>query len=227
MPRQMKDFTFKVKAVDDSGTFTGFASTYGGPPDLQNDIVAPGAFKQAINMQPSNGYPLLWAHDQAEPIGLAKISDSALGLMTNGSLNLDTDEGQKAYSNLKFGSVRGMSIGYDCLDGQYTYDQDGVRTLNLIRLHEISLVSVPANPNALITGVKSLDEARRMLRDAAVNPDAITLAQLRSISNELVSILDPEDLEDEDPDDEEDLADQKQATLILKNLARELKGIRL
>lgn len=229
MPRQTKDFTFQVKALDDSGTFTGFASTYGGPPDLQGDIVAPGAFKQAINMQPSGGYPLLWAHNQAEPVGLAKIRDSSLGLMTNGSLNLDTPDGQKAYSNLKFGAVKGMSIGYDCADGQYTYDQDGIRTLNLLRLHEISLVSVPANPNALITGVKSLDDAQRVLLAAAINPDTITLTQLQAISKELVSILNPEDLEDEDPDedDEEDLAVQKEAALILKSLALELKGMRL
>jgi HK97 family phage prohead protease len=77
---------------------------------------------------------LLWAHDSSQPIDLARISDSPKGLVTNGLLNLETPEGQKAYSNLKFKSVRGLSIGYDCLDGKYAVDQTGVRTLLEVRL---------------------------------------------------------------------------------------------
>lgn len=233
MKRRTKDFTLKLtKGLDDTGSFVGLASTYGGSPDLYGDIVAPGAFTQAINSQ-GDGYTLLWAHDSSAPVGLAKISDSSKGLLTNGLINLETQAGRDAYSNLKFKSVRGLSIGYDCLEGKYTVDQSGVRTLLEVRLWEISLVAFPANQNALITDVKSLDDARRILRDAAVSPDAITLAQLRSISKELVSILEPDDLDegddddDEDEDDEEDVEDQKQAALILKSLALELKGMRL
>jgi HK97 family phage prohead protease len=227
MRRQTKDFTLKLtKGLDDTGSFVGLASTYGGSPDLYGDIVAPGAFAQAINSQ-GDGYPLLWAHDPSEPVGLAKISDSSKGLVTNGLLNLETQEGRKAYSNLKFKSVKGLSIGFDCLDGKFTFDQAGVRTLQEVRLWEISLVAFPANQNALVTNVKSLDDALRIVRDAAVSPDAITLAQLRSISKELVSILDPEVDDEEDEDDEEDLAEQKEAALILKSLALDLKGMRL
>jgi hypothetical protein len=225
--RQTKDFALKMtKAPDESGSFVGLASTYGGSPDLQGDIVAPGAFAQAINSQ-GDGYPLLWAHDSSQPVGLAKIADSPKGLITNGSLNLGTQAGRDAYSNLKFKSVKGLSIGYDCLDGKYTYDQDGVRTLLEVRLWEISIVAVPANQNALVSDVKSLDDAQRILRAAAVNPDTITLTQLQAISRELASILEPDDTDDEDEDDEDDLEEQREAALILKNLALELKGIRL
>jgi HK97 family phage prohead protease len=229
MRRQTKDFTLKLtKGLDETGSFVGLASTYGGSPDLYGDIVAPGAFAQAINRQ-GDGYPLLWAHDGSTPIGRAKISDSPKGLLTNGLINLETQAGRDAHSNLKFKSVRGLSIGYDCAEGKYTVDQAGVRTLQEVRLWEISLVALPANQNALVTDVKSLDDALRIMRDAAVSPDAITLAQLRSISKELVSILDPDDSEDEDEDEDdgEDLAAQQEAALILKSLTRDLKGMLL
>jgi hypothetical protein len=227
MKRRTKDFTLKLtKGLDETGSFVGLASTYGGSPDLYGDIVAPGAFTQAINSQ-GDGYTLLWAHDSSTPVGRAKISDSSKGLVTNGLLNLETQAGRDAYSNLKFKSVRGLSIGYDCVEGRYTVDQSGVRTLLEVRLWEISLVAFPANQNALVTDVKSLDDAIRIVRDAAVSPDAVTLAQLRSISKELVSILDPDDDDEEDEDDEEDLAEQKEAALILKSLALDLKGMRL
>jgi hypothetical protein len=39
-----RDFSLKVKALDDSGTFTGYASTYGGPPDMVGDVIEPGAY---------------------------------------------------------------------------------------------------------------------------------------------------------------------------------------
>lgn len=222
MPQQTKDFTLKLKVLDDSGSFSGYASTYGGPPDLYGDIVAPGAFKQAIYSQ-GNGYPLLWAHDQSKPVGLEKISDSTKGLIVDGALNLESPVGQTAYSDLKFGSVKGLSIGYDCLEGKYTYDQTGIRTLNEVRLFEISLVAIPANPLAQVTSVKSLQDARRLLREAATNPD--DKVALRSLLKEIRLLLDPED--DENEEDLIEDADEKEIVLALRGMVLELKGMRL
>jgi HK97 family phage prohead protease len=106
-----RDFSLRVKALDDSGTFTGYCSTYGGPPDLVGDIIEPGAYKQAIASQ-GNGYPLLWAHQQSEPLGLVKISDSAAGLVCNASMVMADPAAQRAYAHLKAGSIKGLSIGY-------------------------------------------------------------------------------------------------------------------
>lgn len=239
-----RDYSLKVKALDDTGAFTGYASTYGPPADLVGDIIEPGAFKQAIQMQ-GKGFPLLLAHDQAAPLGLAKVSDSSSGLVVNGSLLLDDPAAQRAYTHLKAGSIRGLSIGFTLPSGagKVSYADDGTRTLKEIHLHEISLVAVPANQRAVVTGVKTLGDVRHVLatmRDAT-DPDVIQ--ELRSVSTEVKRLLkkdgdcdcdcpecmagncvDCSDSDCEDPNCEgsmaaaEELAALKQLAMSLKNL---------
>jgi HK97 family phage prohead protease len=194
--QQTRDFSFlKVKALDESsGTFTGYASTYGGPPDLQGDIIEPGAYKQAIVSQ-GNGYPLLWAHQQSEPLGLAKVSDSAAGLVVNGSMVMADPAAQRAYAHLKAGSIKGLSIGFNLppeSSGKVTYGADGTRTIREIKLFEISLVAIPANPAAQVVSVKSLSQVERLLsgiKHGDVTSDMALASQLRSIDRALKSLL--------------------------------------
>jgi len=188
---QTRDFSLKVKVLDDSGTFTGLASTYGAPADLVGDIIAPGAYKQAIQMQ-GKGLPLLWAHSQSEPLGLCTISDSTAGLIVNGSLLMEDSGAKRAHVFMKAGIVRGLSIGYTLPvgTGKVTYGDDGTRTLKEVRLHEISLVAVPANPYAVVTTVKTLGQIENVLR--TFRPGDVTasdLEQLRSIDLSLKALL--------------------------------------
>src|SRR5437016_13791524 len=129
---QTRDFSLKLtmKSLDDSGTFVGLASPYGRPADMVGDIIEPGAYKQAIASQGA-GVPLLWSHLQSEPLGLAKVSDSAAGLVVNGSLVMSDPAAQRAYAHLKAGSIKGLSIGYTLPNGagKVTYNDDGTRTL--------------------------------------------------------------------------------------------------
>jgi HK97 family phage prohead protease len=102
-----RDFPLRVKALDDqSGAFTGYASTYGAPADLTGDIVLPGAFAQSIAQQGA-GYRLLWSHKQDEPLGIAKVSDSANGLVVSGTLLMSDSGAQRAHAFLKAGCHQG------------------------------------------------------------------------------------------------------------------------
>jgi HK97 family phage prohead protease len=187
-----RDFSLKVKVLDDSGTFTGYASTYGGPPDLTGDIIEPGAYKQAIASQGA-GYPLLWAHQQSEPLGLAKVSDSAAGLVVNGSMVMADPIAQRAYAHLKAGSIKGLSIGFNLppeSSGKVTYGNDGTRTIREIKLFEVSLVAIPANPLAQVTSVKSLAQVEHLLRSyRAGEVTAADIDQFRSIDLALKALL--------------------------------------
>jgi HK97 family phage prohead protease len=194
---QTRDYSLKldVKALDESsGSFTGLASTYGGPPDAYGDIIEPGAFKQAIAAQ-GNGYPLLWAHQQSEPLGLVKVSDSVKGLAVTGSMVMADPAAQRAYAHLKAGSIRGLSIGFSLppeSSGKVAYGSDGTRTLKEIRLHEISLVAIPANSFAQVVSVKSLGQVERLLsgiKPGDVSGDAALAEQLRGIDAALKSLL--------------------------------------
>jgi len=61
-----------------------------------------------------------------------------------------------------------------------------------LRLWEVSVVTFPMNEVAMVTSVKSIDDARRVLREAPANPDE--QAALRALKA-IRALLDPEETE--------------------------------
>jgi HK97 family phage prohead protease len=184
-----RDFNLKLKALSDTGAFTGLASPYGDPPDLLDDVIEPGAYRQAIAHQ-GKGYPFLFSHQQDQPLGVARISDSQDALLVDGELVMEDPNVQRAHAHMKKGSMRGLSIGFLPVEGKVGYRSDGVRVLKEIRLLEISLVAIPAAPRAQITAVKSLGDIRYMLKslhDGDVDDDS--LSDLLAIDHELKRLL--------------------------------------
>ncbi|HTF69707.1 MAG TPA: HK97 family phage prohead protease [Edaphobacter sp.] len=218
-----RDFNLKVKGFDQTGSFTGYASTYNGV-DLHGDTILAGAFKQAIASQ-GNGFPLLWSHQPSEPLGLAKISDSAAGLVVDGSMVMVDPAAQRAYAHLKAGSIKGLSIGYTLpseSSGKTTYNADGTRTIREIKLYEVSLVAIPADPRAIVTSVKSLSQVESLLR--GVRPgdlDAVLMEQLRGIDAELKRLL----IADDDSEGRVQVEQAAEELALLKSFAAELEGI--
>ena len=78
---------------------------------------------------------------------------------------------------------------------------------------EVSVVIFPMNEAAMVTSVKSIDDARRVPREAAANPD--DKAALRSLLKEIRLLLDPEDD-----------AEEKEIALALRSMVQELKSMR-
>lgn len=150
----------EIKALDtEKRTFTGIATTPSA--DRMGDIVEPkGAqFKLPI--------PLLWQHNASDPIGWvtrAKVTDA--GIEVEGEIADIPDEGplkdrlKTAWQMLKSKLVRGLSIGFNSvessrIDGTYSY-----RFLKWEWL-ELSAVTIPANQDASITAIKSIDTELR------------------------------------------------------------------
>lgn len=145
------DFGLEIKSLDDSGVLRGFASTYNNV-DRDGDVVLPGAF--AKTLRESNGkVPILWQHDQREPVGVAELTDDpGRGLLLKGQLDLDVEIGRRAYSALKKRIVGGLSIGYQTVRSTM---KNGVRQLAELKLYEVSIVTIPANAEAIVTSVKA------------------------------------------------------------------------
>jgi len=178
-------------ALEDSGAFTGLASTFDNT-DLTGDRIFRGAFSQSIARQPPKGYPVLWSHRQDEPIGVGRIEDSKDGLVIRGQLLLEDPAAARAYLHLRNQTVRGLSIGFSLPrgDGKVDYTHDGAHVLKEIFLHEVSLVSIPANPLATVTSVKTLGDVRHILKslsDEQVDEDV--LADLIEVDRELKRLL--------------------------------------
>lgn len=162
------DAVMSVKMLEAEGEFEGYASTFGNV-DQGGDIVVRGAFKKSLRKikKEKRLIPMLWQHDQREPIGVYKsIVEDENGLKVHGQINLAAGAlERRAYEHLKAGALGGMSIGYRMLPGTYEYDADErVTLLKQIDLREISLVTMPMNIEARVGDVKAdLEEIRGRL----------------------------------------------------------------
>lgn len=168
------DAALELKAVNDDGYFAGYGSVFSNV-DAYRDVIAPGAFKNSLAAWQTKGRlpPLLWQHDQAQPIGVyTAMSEDTRGLRVEGRLLKDeVRQAGEAYALMKAGALSGLSIGF--ITKADTWDTaKKTRSLQEIDLHECSLVTIPANGEARVTMVKSAEaittirEFEGMLREA-------------------------------------------------------------
>jgi HK97 family phage prohead protease len=188
----LKSFDYRLsieaKDVNAEGEFEGYASTFGNV-DQGGDIVEPGAFIESVVDAKKDGrtIPMLWQHDQREPIGIWKdIAEDRKGLYVKGQLLIDADPlAKRAHGLLKAKALGGMSIGYRIPAGGAEPDEKkpGVMRLVKVDLREISLVTMPMNIQARVTTVKSIldggklptvREFEEFLRDAGFSKTLAT-----------------------------------------------------
>lgn len=227
MQHERLDFNFKIKGeVSESGTFTGMAATYGNE-DLGHDIIDRGAFTRTLDAK--KDFPILWQHQVDNPIGTAKIVDTAQGLQINGTLMLaDNPAAQKAYALIKASVIKGLSIGYDTM--KWTYDEEAeVRHLTEVRLWEVSIVTFPMNESAQISSVKAMSDDDRARHFKAIDKHrkAIDKHQ-RAIRESLKSLFDGLDDEDDDlplPEDEAGDLDEETAKEFAVELQKMLEQV--
>lgn len=191
---ERKAFDFQLKAADaESGIIEGYANAFGNI-DRVGDITVPGAFTDTLASFKADGL-YLWQHDSSQPIG--KILDAyedEKGLYIKVQLILTIAKARECYELMKAGVVKKMSIGYS-IDEYEWLDADNIpkylgddsatlkdmalamdygRALKRVTLYEVSAVSIPANPKADLTSVKSglraglrFDEFSELLRDGS------------------------------------------------------------
>jgi HK97 family phage prohead protease len=155
-----KSVKFEIKALDDAGSFTGMASVFG-VTDLGGDVVEHGAFAKSLSERGATT-PLLWQHKMDEVVGVGHLSETPAGLQVEGKLVFDSNPtAHKVYALMRSGAVKGMSIGYDTVRHVM---RNGVRVLQELRLHEVSLTPFPMNEQAVVASVKTLPDHREELR---------------------------------------------------------------
>jgi HK97 family phage prohead protease len=152
--------TFETKSAnDDTATFTGIAST--SDTDSDNDVIAAGAF-DPIAMK-ATGEPdvlMLRDHDRTQVVGGWKsFTQQGSQLVVEGELCLQVAKARETYALLKRGFLSGLSVGFSIPDrGAIKLDnKSGRRTITKATLKECSIVALPANQGARVTGVKSED----------------------------------------------------------------------
>lgn len=127
-------------------------------PDRAGDIVDP------LGATFTNPIPLLWHHDRERPIGLVTLhAPTADGIRFDAEIPAIDEPGplqdriRDARQSLTAGLIRAVSVGYRVLEGGIERLRSGAARISRLEICELSLVTVPANMQATITTVKSLD----------------------------------------------------------------------
>jgi HK97 family phage prohead protease len=155
-----RNLPMKIKAIEKDGSFAGYGSAFG-VMDSYRDVVMQGAFAKTLGAWAERDAlpPILWQHMSTQPIGpFSKMEEDETGLYVEGQLLIDdVPQAKTAYALAKARVIRSMSIGYDIPEGGITFDgKMNLFRLTEIDLWEISLVTFPANVEAVITDVKSI-----------------------------------------------------------------------
>lgn len=148
----------EIRTDGEPGEVTGYGSVFN-KTDSYNETVVPGAFTKSLKAwKRSKGViPMLWQHRSDQPIGVwDEFDEDSKGLKLAGRVNMDTQRGKEAWSDMKMKSVRGLSIGFYEIKGDpYNWDSDEPRKLYELDLREVSPVTFPALKEAQIDAVKA------------------------------------------------------------------------
>jgi HK97 family phage prohead protease len=155
----MKDLEFKSFDLtqykkDESGNLfiEGYGAVFGNV-DSYNDIIQRGAFLETIN-EKKDRIAFCYQHDIWNPIGkIQEIKEDETGLWIKVMISAAEEDIQ---TKIVEGILKEMSIGYRVKESrEEVRNGDTFRILTKISLYEISIVTIAANPLAVITGMKA------------------------------------------------------------------------
>jgi HK97 family phage prohead protease len=169
----------EVKSVEDEKRIiTGIATSPS--PDRVGDVVEP------LGVKFTNPMPLLHQHDAQRPVGTVKFNKpTKTGITFEATLPRIDEPGplkdrvDTAWGEVKAGLVRAVSIGFRPLE--YTIMDDGGYRFIESEVLELSLVTIPAQADAKISTVKSIDTQQRAASGQILRR-AVTLIQSPGVS---------------------------------------------
>jgi HK97 family phage prohead protease len=166
-----------VRGVDDhERTLTGWATTP--RPDRLKDIIEPAGAIFA------NQLPLLWHHNAEKPVGWASFETpteagirfrAKIKVAEDGALKTRCDE---AWDCVRYKLVTAASIGFRSLASE-PLQGGGVRYKS-VEILELSLVSLPANMDAVIDSVRQYRPVKLMPAIKIIPAPRKVLAQVGS-----------------------------------------------
>lgn len=213
-------------------SFSGYGAAFGNV-DSYGDVIAEGAFSKFIRdaMESKQPWPsMLSQHggfgltsEDMTPIGAwTSLAEDKFGLLTGGDL-ANTQRGNEMHTLMSMKprpAIDGLSIGYQAVKFDKGKSADEPRrTLREVKLFEISPVTFPANANATVKLVKSLDEFQTLsdiegfLRDVG----GFSITEVKTLISRIKNSI-PRDVE-------MDNANHAELVAAFKNNMNILKGV--
>lgn len=213
---EVKSLSLEVKAEGDAGIITGYGSVFENV-DSQGDVIEAGAFAASLTKRTPK---MLWQHRMDSPIGVwDEVREDGRGLFMRGRLATGTVKGREGFELVKMGAMDGLSIGFRSVSDEV----DGnTRRLKQIDLFEVSLVTMPANDLAVVTGVKNaIDDLRgfeSLLREFGFNRDASKIIASHGFKNYLDRLR--------EAGSKDGQIDQREVDYLKTSLEQLLEGVR-
>ena len=179
---RMSPTDFEIRETSEGMTFEGYAAMFDSPsqPLPFTEKIAPGAFTRSLKSR--NDIKLLWNHSAGEVLGSTragtlKLTEDERGLKVWAMLP-NTTTGRDTSELIRRGDVDSMSFGFSVPRNGDSWSEDGAeRTLNEVRLHEVSIVAFPAyTATAGTTAVRGLE---RLAERTEVDADSLADALLK------------------------------------------------
>lgn len=209
------DVKIKSAALEykDGGEVAGYISTFDREPDSAGDVVAPGAFAATVaDWAEKNArglyLPLLYGHNTQDPmfnIGrFVELREDEKGLFGRAEFDPDNERAQYVRKLAQEGRIYQFSFAYHVKDAA-PVELDGGKFANELRqldIYEGSIVQIPANQHAEMTGVKDAGAAVEIKAGARNSKaDAQELASVRDLAAQIQTIVSGL-LDDADPADD-------------------------
>ena len=155
---QQKTSKFQVKEYDDDSRIVkGYASVFNNT-DSDSDIILSGAYNKSIKEWGPEGkdrIKLVAQHDISRPVArITELKEDANGLFMEAKFGTHSD-GEDYYRMTKEGIINEFSVGFVPVEKEA--NEKGGFDISNIKLYEVSMVTVAANDEAVVTDVKSND----------------------------------------------------------------------
>ena len=166
MNKELKflNIPFEIKADSDNELIIEGHGAVKNNIDSYKDVIVDGAFTKTIKEQ-GERIAFCLQHDIRNPIGkIQEIKEDEKGLFLRVKIS-DAEGGIK--TKVKEGILKEMSIGYSVIQAEEG-EKDGKEVLFLqqIKLYEVSLVTLAANPLAIIEGMKADGQSNKDVIEA-------------------------------------------------------------
>jgi HK97 family phage prohead protease len=183
----------RAAANGDGMTFMGYAAKYDSPslPLPFTERIAPGAFTRSLKSR--NDIKMFVNHSDLHVLASTRAKTLRLDDRADG-LFVEADLPDVTYANdlrvlIERGDVSTMSFGFSTVRDSWS-DNGAERTLNEVRLHEVSVVTSTAAYPATTASVRNLRLiARRTATDFDALTDAIAALELGELSDDQASLL--------------------------------------
>jgi HK97 family phage prohead protease/HK97 family phage major capsid protein len=180
----------------DSIVIEGYAST--NDMDRQGDVVPTNVWEAGMENYLKNPVILAY-HDHSEPVGrMIEHRIDGKGLWIKARISAAADD---VFNLVKDGILTAFSIGFRIVDAEYNSAAE-VFVVKELELHEISVVSVPANQNTIFSLSKAFNDAEEFksfkMQFAPKSESAKGLessTEAKSDINKEWNIMDPKELE--------------------------------